>query len=96
MFVIIINFPPIKAGKDVEFREWFAWSNQEFAKHEGFIRRRLLKPLEGGTYAAVVEHESRETFMAMHTSPFHDEAGRRVVPLLDGHPTPQFYEVIVE
>jgi hypothetical protein len=23
MFVNIIHFPPIKAGKDAEFREWF-------------------------------------------------------------------------
>ncbi|HOD35566.1 MAG TPA: antibiotic biosynthesis monooxygenase [Syntrophales bacterium] len=95
MFVVIINFPPIKAGKDAEFKEWFAWSNKEFAKHKGFIKRRLLKPLKEGNYAAVVEHDSRETFMAMHTSPIHDEAGKRVAPLFDGRPTPQFYEVIV-
>ena len=57
MFVVIINFPPIKAGKDVEFQEWFSWSNKEFAKHKGFINRRLLKPLKGGSYAAVIEHE---------------------------------------
>ena len=24
MFVVIINFPPIKAGKDAAFCEWFA------------------------------------------------------------------------
>ena len=48
MFVVVIFFPPIKAGKDGEFREWFAGSNAEFAKFEGFIRRRLLKPLEQG------------------------------------------------
>ena len=53
-----------------------------------------MKPLKEGNYAAVVEHDSRETFMAMHTSPIHDEAGKRVAPLFDGHPTPQFYEVI--
>ena len=95
MFVVIINFPPIKAGKDVEFQEWFAWSNKEFAKHKEFINRRLLRPLKEGNYAAVVEHDSRESFMAMHTSPIHDEAGKRVAPLFDGRPTPQFYEVIV-
>ncbi len=95
MFVVIINFPPIKAGKDDEFRKWFAWSNKEFAKHKGFISRQLLKPLKEGNYAAVVEHENHETFMAMHTSPVHDEAGRKVEPLFDGHPTPRFYEVIV-
>ena len=95
MFVVIINFPPIKAGKDAEFQKWFAWSNKEFAKHKGFINRRLLRPLKEGNYAAVVEHDSRESFMAMHTSPIHDEAGKRVAPLFDGRPTPQFYEVIV-
>ena len=95
MFVAIVNFPPIKAGKDDDFRKWFAWSNQVFAKHKGAINRRLLKPLRQGNYLAVVEHESYETFMAMHKSPDHDEAGRKVVPLFDGNPTPQFYEVII-
>lgn len=95
MFVVIVNFPPIKTGKDDEFQNWFAWSNQEFSNLKGFISRRLLKPLKQGNYAAVVEHESYETFMAMQTSPVHDEAGKKVGTLFDGNPTPQFYEVIV-
>ena len=95
MFTVIISFPPIKSDKDEKFREWFAWSNKEFAKQKGFISRRLLKPFKGGNYTAVVEHQSHETFMAMHKSPEHDEAGKRVAPLFDGSPTPQFYEVIV-
>lgn len=96
MFVVIVNFPPIKKGKDAEFREWFAWSNKEFAKHKGFIGRRLLRPVKGGNYVGITEHQSRETFMTMHNSPGHDEAGKRVEPLFDGNPTPTFYEVIVE
>jgi antibiotic biosynthesis monooxygenase (ABM) superfamily enzyme len=95
MIVNIVHFPPIKAGKDAEFREWFAWSNEEYAKHKGFIRRRLLKPRQGGNYAAIVEHESYETFMAMHTSPTRAEAYKRVEPLFDGGPTPHFYEVVM-
>jgi heme-degrading monooxygenase HmoA len=95
MFVAIVNFPPIKAGKDDDFRKWFAWSNQEFSKLKGFISRRLLKPLKQGNYAAIVEHESYETFMAMHVSPVHDEAGKKVEALFDGNPTPLFYEVII-
>ncbi len=95
MFTVIINFPAIKEGKDTEFREWFEWSNTEFVNHKGFIQRLLLKPVQGvGNYVAIVEHESRETFMAMHNSPAHEEAGRRVALLLDGHPTPLFYEVV--
>jgi len=95
MFVVIINFPPIKAEKDAEFLEWFASTNKEFADHKGFIGRRLLKPIKGGNYAAIVEHESQETFMAMHNSPAHDEAAKRVGPLLDGKPIPEFYEAII-
>ncbi len=95
MFIAIISFPSIRAEKDAEFLEWFTWTNKEFSAQKGFIRRRLLKPLQGGTYAAVVEHESRETFMAMHSSPVHEEAEKRVRTLLDGHPTPRFFEVIV-
>ncbi len=61
MFVNIVKFPPIRTGKDTQFREWFAWSNKEFSKHKGFIRRRLLKPLKGRNYAAIVGHESYDT-----------------------------------
>jgi heme-degrading monooxygenase HmoA len=96
MFINIIQFPPIKPGKEVEFREWFAWSNEEYAKHKGFISRRLLKPREGGNYVGLVEHESYETFMAMHTSSTQAEANKRVKTLFDGNPTPGFLEVVME
>jgi heme-degrading monooxygenase HmoA len=96
MFVNIVKFPPIREDKDTQFREWFAWSNSKFSTHKGFISRRLLKPMKGGTYAGIVEHESFDTFMAMHTSPTQAEARKRVDPLFDGNPTPEFYEVIIE
>jgi heme-degrading monooxygenase HmoA len=95
MFVVIISFPPIKAGKDAEFREWFASSNEQFSTFKGFIGRRLLKPLGEGNYAAIVEFENRDAFQAMHGSPTHDKAGERVMPLFDGKPTPNFYEVVI-
>lgn len=94
MFVNIIYFPAVREGKDAEFREWFVWSNEVYAKHDGFIRRRLLKPSKEGRYAAVVEHATRDTFMAMHTSADQREARERVKSLLDGDPTPEFYEVV--
>lgn len=94
MFVAVIAFPPVKAGKDREFWEWFAASNEEFSRLEGFIRRRLLRPLDGGNYAAIVEFESREAFRAMQGSPAHDKAGELVKPLFDGSPVPKFYEVV--
>ena len=95
MFVALISFPPIRAGKDTEFREWFASSNEEFSKFKGFIRRRLLKPLGEGNYAAIVEFENQDAFKAMHSSPAHQEAGERVTPLFDGNPTPHFYQVVI-
>ncbi len=95
MFVNIVHFPSVTEGKDAEFREWFAWSNELFASHKGFISRKLLKPRNSGNYVAIVEHESYDTFMAMHTSPAHAEANQRAKPLLDGDPSPEFYEVEV-
>jgi len=96
MFVNLVNFPLIKPGKEAEFLEWFRWTNEIYAKHKGFISRTLLKPTEGGAnYAAIVEHESKETFMAMHLSKDREEAFKRVGPLFEGSPTPHFYEVVI-
>ena len=94
MFIVIISFPPIKEGGDADFQEWFASSGQAFRKFAGFISRRLLKPVNGGNYAAIVEFKDRASFEAMHGSSTHDEAGDRVRPLLEGRPTPTFYQVI--
>jgi heme-degrading monooxygenase HmoA len=95
MFIVVVSFPPIKAGKDAEFEKWFAWSNEELSTAPGFIRRRLLKPLEGGNHAAIVEFENRETFMTMEDSPIHTKAREIMLSFFDGEPTPHFYEVVV-
>ena len=96
MFINIVEFPPIKKGKEEEFRKWFAWSNTVYEKFEGFISRRLLKPIKRkGNYAAIVEHESEETFMAMHLSDERQKAWEKVEPFLDGSPAPSFYEVLI-
>lgn len=96
MFVNIVQFPPIKKGKEEEFKEWFAWSNTIYEKFDGFVSRQLLKPTKGKkNYAAIVEHESEETFMAMHLSDERQAAWEKVEPLLEGSPTPGFYEVII-
>ncbi len=94
MFVVIVSFPPIKVDKEAEFLRWFDSSNTAFSGFAGFVRRRLLKPVEGGTYAAIVEFETRVAFETMHNSKVHDMFGERVMPLFDGRPVPTFYEVI--
>ena len=95
MFVVLINFPPIKIGKEAEFEEWFTWSTQQYSRFSGFVGRRLLKPVAGGNYAAIVEYECEDNFRAIHGSPEHDEARDRLAPLLHGMPTPHFYKVVV-
>ncbi len=96
MFVNLVRFPLVKKGRDEEFRKWFEWSNTVYEKFDGFISRRLLRPTKGRrNYIAIVEHESEETFMAMHLSDERQKAWEKVEPLLEGAPTPGFYEVLI-
>jgi heme-degrading monooxygenase HmoA len=94
MFIVVISFPRIKDGRDTDFRKWFDSSNQAYSSFQGFISRKLLKPLEGGTYAAIVEFEDRAGFKAMHSSSIHGQQGEEVRSMFDGQPAPKFYEVI--
>jgi heme-degrading monooxygenase HmoA len=94
MFLVIISFPRIKDGKDAEFREWFTSSNQAYSGFQGFISRKLLKPLKAGNYAAIVEFEDQAGFKAMHSSSIRDKEAEQVMPMFDGETTPRFYEVI--
>ena len=95
-FVNLIDFAPPKPGKEETFREWFHHSSRVFAKHPGFISRTLLGPIDGGSrYAAVVEHESKETFMDMHLSDDREELFQQVEPLVLGSSTPHFYETLL-
>lgn len=96
MYINIIHFPPIKNGKEAAFKEWFSWSNELYAKYQGFVSRKLLKPRDGGHYVGLVEHESFETFMAMHTSSTQAEVNAASEGLFESHPTPEFYDVILE
>jgi heme-degrading monooxygenase HmoA len=94
MYIVIISFPPIKEGKDAEFQKWFVSSNQAFEGFEGFISRKLLRPVDGGNYAAIVEFENQASFQAMHSSDIHAGESEKVQPLFNGKPTPRFYVVI--
>jgi len=93
MFIAMINFR-IKPDRIEEFRKWFAGTNIEFADHKGLVNRRLLKAEDTGNYIIMVEHESRETFIAGATHPDHVKANDQIGPWLEKEPVPQFYEVI--
>ena len=95
MFISIVQFPAIKEGQDEAFKDWFKWSNSEFRKFSWFIRRSLLEPENGGTYVDIVKMETKEAFLAMHSSPIHEEAGKKVASLFQGNPKPTFYKIII-
>lgn len=96
MFVNHAEFPPVKQGKEEEFLAWFAWSNTVYERFDGFISRRLLKANDGsGAFIGVVEHESKETFMAMHLSDERRKAWERLAPLLEGKAKPHFYDEVM-
>ncbi len=96
MFVNLVHFPPIKAGRDAEFVEWFEWSNRLLAGTKGFVRRQLWKTRDGGNYVGLVEYESYESFMVTHTDPIQHEIRQRADEVFEGNPTPAFYEVVIE
>jgi quercetin dioxygenase-like cupin family protein/heme-degrading monooxygenase HmoA len=95
-FVNLVDFAPLKPGKQEEFLEWFRRSSEIFARHPGFISRTLLGPIEGSNhYAAIIEHESKETFMDMHLSDDRVQLFQEVEPLILGQSTPHFYELLI-
>ncbi len=95
-FVNLVDFAPLKPGKQEAFLEWFRRSSEIFARHPGFIARTLLGPIEGSNrYAAIVEHESKETFMDMHLSDDRVQLFQEVEPLVLGQSTPHFYELLI-
>ncbi len=83
----------IKTGKEQEFKDWFKESNAIFSKFDGFISRRLL--LSGnGSYAGIVEHKTRETFMKMEDSKERNDLHAKVLPIFESEPKASFYEVV--
>jgi heme-degrading monooxygenase HmoA len=96
MFVAIVNYPKIKAGQEEAFKSWFNWSTSEFSKSPGFIRRSLLKNEKEGEYACLVEMDSKESFMALHSLPFHAIAAEKALELFEGRAVPTFYSVVIQ
>jgi quercetin dioxygenase-like cupin family protein/heme-degrading monooxygenase HmoA len=95
VFVNLVDFAPLKPGKEEAFQEWFRHSSKVFANHPGFISRTLLGPIEGSSrYAAIVEHESKETFMDMHLSDDRERLFHEVEPLILGESKPHFYHLL--
>lgn len=95
MFVALVRFPTVPAERDGEFVDWFNWSNGALRETSGLRQRRLLRGSDG-SYSAVVEHESAETFAAMHNTDQARLAQARLAEILDEHPQATTFEVAAD
>lgn len=92
MFVALVDIK-IKPENIENFKTWFSESNKIVSKFDGFISRRLLGTKDG-QYRVLVEFENSELFRKMHQSPEHEQIHPKGVSLMDGMPSPTFYDVI--
>ncbi|HZW45609.1 MAG TPA: hypothetical protein VFF32_14715 [Dermatophilaceae bacterium] len=95
MFVAIAQFPEVPTEREEEFQAWFAWSNGQLHEIDGLQGRRLLRAADG-TYTALVEHQSAETFAAMHTTEAASLVHARLGELLGDEPRATRYEVVAD
>jgi len=95
MYIAIARFPAVPAERDRDFRDWFAWSNDQLRGMAGLRGRRLLRASDG-SYTALVEHESASTFAAMSAaeavSMIHEGLGK----ILSDRPQAMTYDVVVD
>jgi heme-degrading monooxygenase HmoA len=95
MFVAIAQFPEVPTEREAEFRAWFAWSNDQLRDIDGLEGRRLLRAPDG-SYTALVEHKSAETFAAMHTTGEASHVHALLAELLLDEPAATAYEVVTD
>lgn len=95
MFVAIAQFRKVPAALEQDFHAWFAWSNGQLREIDGLQGRRLLRATDG-TYTALVEHQSAETFAAMHLNEVASLVHARLGQVLHDDPMATKYEVVAD
>jgi len=95
MHIAIARFPAVPAERDNDFRDWFAWSNDQLRGTEGLMARRLLRAPDG-SYTALVEHEDATTFAAMHTKNSVTVIQEGLRQILTDAPQATSYDVVVD
>jgi heme-degrading monooxygenase HmoA len=93
MFVAIARFPEVPTEREAEFRAWFAWSNDLLRDIDGLQGRRLLCASDG-SYTALIEHTSAETYAAMRTTDVATQVHALLAELLINEPAATMYEVV--
>ena len=93
MHIAIARFPAVPAELDKDFRDWFAWSNDQLSEIAGLKARRLLCAPDG-SYTVLVEHESTSSFAAMHTAEAVSMIHKGLGKILNDGPQTTSYEVL--
>ena len=94
MFVAMIDVT-LKQGQEDEITRYIKETNETLSKIDGFISRRLLRSHDG-SYRILVEHESQETFQAMHKNPEHDKVRAKLFEFIDPEIKKSLYTVVSE
>ena len=92
MLVVIADIN-LKNGVEQEFNKWFSESNKTLSKQEGFVSRRLLESHDG-SHRIIVEHQSMQTFEAMHHSQEHAKLHSEAITFMESPPIPKLYNVV--
>lgn len=85
MFIATIRFPAVPEGRIQPFLDWFTWSNDILRTTPGLRQRRLLRGTDD-TFAAIVEHDSAETFSQMHRTEEASRVQAQLATILDERP----------
>jgi heme-degrading monooxygenase HmoA len=94
MFVVMARFGDVRSEREQEFQAWFAWSNEQLREIDGLKGRRLLRASDG-SYTALVEHQSAETFAAMSTTEVATQVHARLADIVN-EPRATTFEVIAD
>lgn len=95
MFIAIARFPQVPTEREAEFRAWFAWSNDQLRDVDGLQGRRLLRAADG-SYTALIEHNSAETFAEMQDTEAASRVRAQLGGLLADGPAATIYEVVAD
>ena len=95
MHIAIARFPAVPAERDKDFRDWFAWSNDQLRGMVGLRGRRLLRAPDG-SYTALVEHDSASAFAAMHKAEAVSMIHRGLGRILNDRRQAMRYDVLVD
>lgn len=95
MFIATIRFPAVPEGRIQPFLDWFTWSNDILRTTPGLRQRRLLRGTDD-TFAAIVEHDSAETFSQMHHTEEASRVQAQLATILDERPQAITFEVAAE